>query len=60
METPSIEKKPRERVAVYLDPDVWRWLRHRKAETRRPVGEIIESALKPHIDSISTEYPDAQ
>ncbi len=51
METPAIEKIPRERVAIYLDPAVWRWLRHRKAETRRPVGEIIEHALRPHIEA---------
>ncbi len=60
METSPIEKKPRERVAVYLDPDVWRWLRHRKADTRKPLGEIIEAALMPHINPISPECPDAQ
>ncbi len=51
METSAIEKIPRERVAVYLDPEVWRWLRHRKADTRRPLGEIIEHALRPHIEA---------
>lgn len=60
METKTIEKKGRERGVVYLAPDFWHWLRHRKADTRQPIGEIIEAALEPHVNSINPDFPEAQ
>ncbi len=55
METKPIEKTPRERGVVYLAPAFWHWLRHRKADTRESVGEIIEKALSPHLEPVEAE-----
>ena len=60
MEIKPVEKKGRERGVIYLAPNVWRWLRHRKADTRESVGEIIEGVLKPHINHINPDCPKAQ
>ncbi len=41
MENTTIEKK-RIRAAIYIDPDVLRWLQHQRVETGKAVGRIIE------------------
>lgn len=41
----SIEK---DRVMVYLDPELGRLLRLERAETKRPISEIVEKLIRQH------------
>ncbi len=48
MET-IIEKEPRERVIIYLDPALVTQLRRRHADERRPISRIVEEMLTHHL-----------
>ncbi len=50
METPSIEKIRRERILLYLRPELIRQLKRHRGETDKPVGHIVEEALERHFD----------
>ena len=43
METTQIEKK---RLTIYLNPDLYEWLWHKRVETSRPVSEIAENLME--------------
>ncbi len=51
MDTAIDEKPTRQRMLVYLRPETIRWLRRERGETDKPVGRIIEDALRPHIEA---------
>lgn len=41
-----ITETEKDRVLVYLDPALGRLLRIEKAETRRPISEIVEDLIR--------------
>ncbi len=57
MEKDIIEKKPRKRVVIYLDPDVLRRLKILRGQTDKPVGHIIEEALARDFDAAIPAAP---
>ncbi len=54
MET-TIEKSPRERVIIYLDPALVTQLRRQHADERRPISRIVEEMLTCHLRSNQEE-----
>ncbi len=54
-------KKPRERVVMYLCPDVLRRVRLHRLDTKKPVGRIVEEVLANHFEmTIHTETSNAK
>ncbi len=55
MENTVIPKKPKTRVVAEIDTEVSRKLKRLRADTDKPMCEIIEEALVRHFDAIAGE-----
>ncbi len=55
MENTVVPKKPRTRVVANIDAEVSRKLKRLRADTDKPMCEIIEEALVRHFDAIVQE-----
>ncbi len=57
METKTPEKVRRDRLQVYLRPEIIRQLKRHRGETDIPFGRTIEDALAKHFEKTNPTEP---